>query len=111
MKDHIYIIAEAGVNHNGDIGIAKRLVDEAAAGRRGCGEIPDVPDTESGVQESPKSGISDGDDRAIGVPVRYVKKLELTAEMHEELISYCKKKKIQFLSTPLDIESVDLLER
>ena len=31
MKDHIYIIAEAGVNHNGDIGIAKRLVDEAAA--------------------------------------------------------------------------------
>lgn len=40
-----------------------------------------------------------------------LKKLELTAEMHEELISYCKKKKIQFLLTPFDIESVDLLER
>ena len=75
MKDHIYIIAEAGVNHNGDIGIAKSaFVDEAAAAGADAVKFQTFR-TQNLVQESPKAGISDGDDRAIGVPVRYVKKI------------------------------------
>lgn len=111
MKDHIYIIAEAGVNHNGDIGIAKRLVDVAAAAGADAVKFQTFRTQNLVCRKAQKAAYQMETTEQSESQYDMLKKLELTAEMHEELISYCKKKKIQFLSTPFDIESVDLLER
>lgn len=106
-----YIIAEVGVNHNGSINMAKTLIDasyEAGA---------DAVKFQTFIAEH---GISKNADKAAyqkkltdnsESQLEMVKKLELTKEDHEELISYCLDKGIEFISTPFDLKSVVLLDR
>lgn len=104
------IIAEAGVNHNGDIALARKLVDEAAAAGADYVKFQTFK-AEKLVSRSARKAdyqiknIGDGDDSQFAM----LKKLELTEGMHHELVSYCAEKKIKFLSTPFDETSVDLL--
>ena len=103
------IIAEAGVNHNGSIEIAKKLVDVASEARVDfikfqTFKAEKVVSMHAEKAEYQKRTTDSGESQ-----YQMIKKLELDVDAHKELIKYCKKKGIQFISTPFDLESVDLL--
>lgn len=105
----IFIIAEAGVNHNGDMETARRLVDAAAAAGADAVKFQTFK-TENLVREDAKKAeyqmeTTDKDESQFAM----LKRLELTSDMHEKLMDYCVQKKIMFLSTPFDIESLHYL--
>ncbi len=109
--NHTLIIAEAGVNHNGDISLAKKLIDVAA--RAGADYVKfQTFKTEKIVSplaqkaDYQKANIQKA---ASDSQFEMLKKLELSELAHHELIAYCKQKNIRFLSTAFDIESIDLL--
>ena len=106
----VLIIAEAGVNHNGSLELAKRLVDEAALAGA------DIIKFQSFKAERlvsryakkaayQKSNLKDEDDGQYAM----LKRLELDAGQHEELIEYCRKKRIRFFSTAFDLDSIEYL--
>lgn len=106
----VTIIAEAGVNHNGSIELAKQLID--AASEAGANYVKfQTFKTENLVSkaakkaEYQKKNVNEASDSQYEM----LKKLELSIEQHHELIDYCKQKKINFLSTAFDLESIDLL--
>ena len=103
------IIAEAGVNHNGDLEIAKRLIDVAA----GAGADLVKFQTFSGDRLA-TSVAKQADYQIQNTDVQtsqrsMLQKLELNEEMHEVLINHCQVSGIGFFSTGFDIESVNLL--
>lgn len=106
----VYIIAEAGVNHNGDINIAKRLVD--AAWEAGADVVKfqtfQADSLVSKYAQKAEYQLHSTDARE--TQKEMLKRLELTYDMHVELIQYCKAVGIDFLSTPFDLDSIDLLE-
>ncbi|WP_320113079.1 N-acetylneuraminate synthase [Draconibacterium orientale] len=108
---HTLIIAEAGVNHNGDIEKAKKLIEAAALAGVDFVKFQtfktDLLVNKSAKQaEYQKKNLNNENDSQYAM----LKKLELTGEMHYELIAHCKKNKINFLSTGFDFESIDFLE-
>lgn len=108
---HVTIIAEAGVNHNGSLDIAKQLVDKAV--ETGVDMIKfQTFKAERLVSKAAKQ--ADYQKKNIGSKAddsqyNMLRKLELSAEDHKELMSYCKEKGIQFFSTAFDMESIDYL--
>lgn len=107
----VYIIAEAGVNHNGDINIAKRLVDAAATAGADAVKFQTFQAQNLVCKSAKKAEYQLETTEQSETQYQMLKKLELTEEMHRELISYCNAQGIQFLSTPFDVNSVELLER
>ncbi len=107
----VIIIAEAGVNHNGDIETAKKLIDAAAQANADYVKFQTFK-TENLVSLTAKKADyqqKNMNDVVSNTQFEMLKKLELSIEQHHELIEYCKLKKIQFLSTAFDLESIDLL--
>lgn len=108
---HTLIIAEAGVNHNGSIDIAKQLVDKAVeAGvdiiKFQTFKAEKLVSKSAKQAEYQKKNIgSKSDDSQYNM----LKKLELSEEDHQELMAYCKERGIQFFSTAFDLESIDYL--
>ncbi|MDO5563502.1 MAG: N-acetylneuraminate synthase [Synergistaceae bacterium] len=105
----ILIIAEAGVNHNGDVKIAKRLIDEAK--RCGAGIVKFQTGNLSSVV-SKTAQKADYQKRQTGsdeTQYEMIKKLLLSREEFICLSRYCKDVGITFLSTPFDIESIHFL--
>lgn len=104
------VIAEAGVNHNGNINIAKQLIDVAA--KAGANYVKFQTFTAEKLVSS-KAKKADYQKKTTTASedsqLLMLKKLELSKEDHDELIRYCKKTKIKFLSTAFDLESIDLL--
>ena len=106
-----FVIAEAGVNHNGDSGTALALVD--AASRAGA----DAVKFQSFIAEkmispvAPKAAYQQQTTRADESQLDMVKRLEMSADLHRTLQAHCKDKGILFLSTPFDEDSADLLEQ
>lgn len=104
-----FIIAEAGVNHNGSVVIAKKLVDVAVAAGADAVKFQTYK-TERLVSESaPKAEYQKRTTKTKETQFEMLKRLELSPDAHVKLLSYCKKKGIEFLSTPFDLESIDLL--
>ncbi len=105
-----FIIAEAGVNHNGDLSTAKRLVDVAVEAGAGAVKFQTFKAEKVTISSSAKAeyqlATTDPDESQFAM----LKRLELSEETHREIINYCYKKKILFLSTPFDAGSADLLE-
>lgn len=107
----VIIIAEAGVNHNGNIEMAKQLIDVAAAAGVDFVKFQTfkteklVSANAKKAEYQKKNTSEDNSDSQF----KMLKKLELSIEDHYELIAYCKLKNIHFLSTAFDLESVDLL--
>lgn len=103
------IIAEAGVNHNGDIQLAKKLIDVAALAGADLVKFQtfsaDRLVTESAIKADYQAQATD----EIESQHEMLRKLELTESMHRELLAHCSEKKIGFLSTGFDIESVNFL--
>jgi len=103
------IIAEAGVNHNGDIGMALQLVDAAAEAGADLVKFQTFAAERLVTQSAPKADYQNRTTEASESQLMMLRRLELTREMHETLIAHCQKRRIEFLSTAFDIESVDLL--
>lgn len=104
------IIAEAGVNHNGDINVAKRLVDVAAEAGADIVKFQTFIAEGLVTKNAKKAEYQMTTTEKTESQFAMLKKLELTSEMHKELIYYCEEKNIAFLSTPFDFDSIDLLE-
>ena len=105
------IIAEAGVNHNGDIELAKKLVDVAAeAGadyvKFQTFKAEKLVSKSAAQADYQQTNIGKED----GTQYEMLKKLELDVDKHHTLITYCNEKGISFLSTAFDLDSIDLLD-
>jgi N,N'-diacetyllegionaminate synthase len=103
------IIAEAGVNHNGDLQMARRLVDVAAEAGADFVKFQTFKADRLVTRQAAKADyqrqLTADDDSQYDM----IRRLELTPEMHVELIGHCASQGIRFLSTGFDIESLDLL--
>ena len=105
----VFIIAEAGVNHNGSIDLAKKLVDVACSAGADAVKFQSFKAKNLATKHSQKANYQKETNINRETQFEMLKKLELDKKKHNELISYCEKKKIIFLSSPFDLESVDLL--
>lgn len=104
-----FIIAEAGVNHNGDWDTAMKLID--AASEAGADAIKfQTFKTENLVSRSAqKAEYQKITTWKTETQFEMLKKLELSEKAHHDLFQYCQQRKIMFMSTPFDIESIDFL--
>lgn len=109
-KNHVFVIAEAGVNHNGNINIAKKLVDAAALSGADAIKFQTFKAESLVTKDAPKAKYQKSN-TGDGNQYDMLKKLELSMEEHIILKDYCEKRGIMFISTPFDFESVDLLEK
>lgn len=107
----VFIIAEAGVNHNGDIEIAKKLVD--AAREAGADAIKfQIFKTENLVIKSAEKAEYQKSTTGSGeTQYDMLKKLELSYDAHLKIMEYCKECNLLYIATPFDYESADILER
>ena len=105
------IIAEAGINHNGDVLLAKRLIDVAADAEADLIKFQTFSAKNIVTRSVSKADYqyesTDKDESQYAM----LEKLELTEEMHRELIKYSEQRGIGFFSTGFDIASVDMLIR
>lgn len=107
---HIFIIAEAGDNHNGNLDNALRLVDKAAEAGADCVKFQTFV-TEEVI--SRYAEMAEYQKRNTGTEESQfdmVKKLELSFEAFRQIQAYCQKKGILFLSTPFDLPSIAFLD-
>lgn len=105
----VFIIAEAGVNHNGSISLAKKLIDVAVKSGADAVKFQTFKTENVISKNAPKAEYQKKTTDAEESQFDMVKKFELDADTHRELIQYCNNKKIMFLSTPFDLDSIDLL--
>lgn len=105
----VIVIAEAGVNHNGDIEIAKRLIDVAAEAGADYVKFQTFSAERLVTRDAAKADYQKRDDGDAGSQFEMLKRLELSEAMHHTLIAHCASRNIAFLSTGFDIESVDFL--
>ena len=106
-----YIIAEAGDNHNGDIGLAHRLVEEAKKCGCDCVKFQTFSAESLVTQKAEKANYQKKNTGNNDSQYSMLKKLELKAKDFIELKLHCDDLGIDFLSTPFDVQSVDLLEQ
>lgn len=111
MQQSVYIIAEAGVNHNGDLGMAKRLVEEAARIGADAIKFQSFRADKLVAQSARKAPYQQKTTDAAQSHHAMLRQLELSAEAHSVLMQHCRALHIEFLSSPFDEESADLLER
>lgn len=107
--DKVFIIAEAGVNHNGEIELARQLVDAAAEAGADAVKFQTFKAEKLVCKNAEKAAYQMGTTDPNESQFDMLKKLELTPQMHEQLLSYCKRKGILFLSTPFDRDSLHFL--
>lgn len=105
----VIIIAEAGVNHNGSIEMAKSLVDVAADAGVDYVKFQTFKASKLVNEDAEKAEYQKNATDSTESQFSMLKKLELNEQDHDELIAYCGQKGIKFLSTPFDEESIDLL--
>ena len=110
-KNKTVIIAEAGVNHNGKIDLALKLVDVAAKSKADYIKFQtysteDLVQKKIGLAKYQKKNI-----KKISSQYKLLKKFELSISDHLKIIKRCKQKKIKFLSSPFDFKSIDLLKK
>ena len=109
MKNSILIIAEAGVNHNGDLDLAKQLIDVAADAGVDLVKFQTFSADRLVTREAKKSDYQSATTGGGETQHQMLSRLELSANMHHELIAHCAKRNIGFFSTGFDIESVNFL--
>lgn len=103
------IIAEAGVNHNGDIAKAKALIDKGAEAGVDYVKFQTFKAGNLVTKQAKRAAYQDKNTQDNDSQYEMLKKLELSQAVHQELIDYCTKKGVQFLSTGFDFESLEFL--
>jgi N,N'-diacetyllegionaminate synthase len=109
-KDRVFIIAEAGVNHNGDLSLARRLIDVAAeagadAVKFQLFKADSLATKSAGLAAYQAQQVSDGGQHEM------LRRLELSREAHAELMDYARSKGIIFLSSPFDVDGIGFLAK
>jgi N,N'-diacetyllegionaminate synthase len=108
--DKVFIIAEAGVNHNGSIDIAKRLIDVAVEAGADAVKFQTFKTEKVVTLTTAKAKYQFENTGMDGSQFEMLKRLELSPATFEVLFSYCERKDIIFMSTPFDEESVNVLD-
>lgn len=107
--NRVFIIAEAGVNHNGSIETAKKLVDEAVLAGADAVKFQTFKAENLVCKNAQKAEYQMETTDQKETQFDMLKKLELSPDMHEQLIDYCEQRNIVFLSTPFDVASLHFL--
>lgn len=107
----VYIIAEAGVNHNGSIDLAKKLVDKAKEAGANCIKFQTFISKNLVSKDATKAEYQKQQTNADESQLDMLKKLELTFDEFAELHEYCREKGIEFLSTAFDLDSIHFLNQ
>ncbi|WP_061255843.1 N-acetylneuraminate synthase [Leptospira interrogans] len=105
----VFIIAEAGVNHNGDLNMAKQLIDVAASSGADAVKFQTFIAEQVISRNAPKAEYQTRETGAFESQLEMIKKLEFNNKDHGVLIQYARSKGIEFLSTPFDLTSLNLL--
>ena len=105
-----FVIAEAGVNHNGDVELAKRLVDVATEAGADAVKFQTFKAERVVSATAPKAEYQLQTTDAAESQLDMLRRLELSPEAHRELQAYCQERGVLFMSTPFDEESADLLD-
>ncbi len=109
MKNGVYIIAEAGVNHNGSLPTALKLIDEAVLSGVDAIKFQTFKAKNLVNKSAKKAAYQEANTSGDQSQYEMLKKLELTEDDFATLKSYCEQKQIEFLSTPFDEDSLELL--
>ena len=109
FKNKIYIIAEVGVNHNGDIDLAKKLILSAKKSGANAVKFQNFTADNLAVKNSKKAPYQIKNTNNKKSQHSMLKKLELKKNDYFILKSFCKKKKIEFISSVFDEESIEFL--
>lgn len=104
-----FIIAEAGVNHNGDISVARALIETASKAGADAVKFQTFKADSLLTLEAPKATYQIANSGESESQFQMIKRLELSAEMHLELQAYAKSLNITFLSSAFDTDSADFL--
>ncbi|MEO8068081.1 MAG: N-acetylneuraminate synthase [Flavobacteriales bacterium] len=110
-RQRTLIIAEAGVNHNGDLALAKKLIDVAAEAGADTVKFQTFKADKIISANAPKADYQQQTTGAGESQLDMVRRLELSEADHDVLIAHCASRGIAFLSTPFDHESIALLKR
>jgi N,N'-diacetyllegionaminate synthase len=105
----VFIIAEAGVNHNGSIDNAYRLIDVAVESGANAVKFQTFRAESLVSKSAKKADYQKQTTNESESQFEMIKKLELDVDTHKKLIKYCNEKNIIFLSSPFDHDSIDLL--
>ena len=105
------IIAEAGVNHNGDIETAKRLIDVAADAGVDYVKFQTFKANKIVTKHAKRADYQNNNTKDLDTQYEMLKKLELDEDSHHLLIKYCNHKGIKFLSTGFDLDSLQFLNK
>src|SRR5713101_5024882 len=106
---HVYIIAEAGVNHNGSLDLAKGLIEAAASAGVDAVKFQTFMAEKVVCKSAAKANYQVKTGPAEESQFDMLSKLELDADTHQQLMQKCQMCSVDFLSTPFDLESLDLL--
>lgn len=107
----VYIIAEAGVNHNGDISLALELVRQAKKANCDCVKFQTFSADRITTKQAQRAEYQKKNTNCDDSQYEMLKKLELPKEDFAAIIEECKKLSIDFMSTPFDVEDVFMLEQ
>jgi N,N'-diacetyllegionaminate synthase len=110
MDEKVFIIAEAGINHNGSLKMAKKMIDLAADAEADAIKFQTFKTELLVTKNAGKAAYQKAHSDAEESQYQMLKKVELDIEAHRELIQHCLKKNIFFLSSPFDLESVNILD-
>lgn len=110
MRKEVIIIAEAGVNHNGDLQQARKLIDAAVDAGVDFVKFQTFKADKLVTRKAKRASYQDQNTGDKDSQYEMLKKLELSEEDHRELIEYCKERGIDFLSTGFDDESLKFLK-
>jgi len=106
----VFVIAEIGVNHNGDLAMARSLIDVAVESGADAVKFQTFQADRIATAEAPKADYQIQATGSAETQFDMLRKLELSADAHRELQAYCHHRDITFLSTPFDEEAADFLD-
>jgi N,N'-diacetyllegionaminate synthase len=109
-NDPVFIIAEVGVNHNGDLELAKKLIKEAARCGADCVKFQTFKAEKLVTHDAPKANYQLQTTAKNESQLEMLKKLEMNVNKYNEIIKCCKQEGVLFISTPYNTEDVDFLE-
>jgi len=110
-KDRVFIVAEAGVNHNGSLDRALRLIDEAARAGADAVKFQTFRSEKVISRGAVKAEYQTKNTGSNESQLDMVRKLELGHADHRKLVAHCRRAGILFRSTPFDVESLRFLAR
>jgi N-acetylneuraminate synthase len=107
--NNVFIIAEAGVNHNGSLDMALQLIDVATDAGANAVKFQTFIGEKLVSRYASKAEYQTRNTGTAESQLEMIKKLELSEEQHMVLLEYCRNRSIEFMSTPFDLDSVDFL--